>query len=93
MVHGRPYAMEWVAENVPQCGYCQSGQIMAAAALLEALDGPLDQQVLEFLAVAAHGVPSRVACSVIHARISASPRRMPDFTVPNGVPVDRAMSR
>src|SRR6266702_7455277 len=29
-----PVQVAWVAEDVPQCGYCQSGQIMAAAALL-----------------------------------------------------------
>lgn len=31
---GKALQDAWVAENVPQCGYCQSGQIMAAAALL-----------------------------------------------------------
>ncbi len=30
-----PLQKAWLAENVPQCGYCQSGQIMSAAALLE----------------------------------------------------------
>jgi len=30
-----PLQTAWVTHNVPQCGYCQSGQIMAAAALLE----------------------------------------------------------
>jgi aerobic-type carbon monoxide dehydrogenase small subunit (CoxS/CutS family) len=29
-----PLQRAWIAEHVPQCGYCQSGQIMAAAALL-----------------------------------------------------------
>ncbi|MBD4507122.1 (2Fe-2S)-binding protein, partial [Xanthomonas citri pv. citri] len=32
---GHPVQQAWVAESVPQCGYCQSGMIMAAAALLE----------------------------------------------------------
>ena len=31
---GKAVQDAWVAENVPQCGYCQSGQVMAAAALL-----------------------------------------------------------
>ena len=31
---GKAVQAAWVAENVPQCGYCQSGQVMAAAALL-----------------------------------------------------------
>ncbi len=30
-----PVQAAWIAENVPQCGYCQNGQIMTAAALLE----------------------------------------------------------
>ena len=34
--HDRSHPLQkaWIAENVPQCGYCQSGQLMSAAALL-----------------------------------------------------------
>ena len=35
----------WIAEQVPQCGYCQSGQIMAAAALLKTTPHPTDAQI------------------------------------------------
>ena len=35
----------WVAEQVPQCGYCQSGQIMTAAALLAKTPRPTDAQI------------------------------------------------
>jgi aerobic-type carbon monoxide dehydrogenase small subunit (CoxS/CutS family) len=35
----------WVAEDVPQCGYCQSGQIMAAAALLAKTPQPTDADI------------------------------------------------
>jgi isoquinoline 1-oxidoreductase subunit alpha len=35
----------WIAEQVPQCGYCQSGQIMAAAALLKKIPNPSDAQI------------------------------------------------
>lgn len=35
----------WIAEQVPQCGYCQSGQIMAAAALLKRNANPDDKQI------------------------------------------------
>ena len=35
----------WVAHQVPQCGYCQSGMIMAVAALLEQRPDPSDEQV------------------------------------------------
>ncbi|HUB30727.1 MAG TPA: (2Fe-2S)-binding protein [Terracidiphilus sp.] len=35
----------WVAEQVPQCGYCQSGQIMSAAALLATTKNPTDAEI------------------------------------------------
>src|SRR6201996_7932107 len=40
-----PAQKAWIAEQVPQCGYCQSGQIMAAAALLRQQPHPTDQQI------------------------------------------------
>ena len=41
----------WVAEQVPQCGYCQSGQIMTAAALLAAKTKPTDADIDQAMAV------------------------------------------
>jgi isoquinoline 1-oxidoreductase subunit alpha len=35
----------WIQEQVPQCGYCQSGQIMAAAALLSRVPNPTDKDI------------------------------------------------
>lgn len=35
----------WILEQVPQCGYCQSGMLMAATALLSATPAPSDQQI------------------------------------------------
>jgi isoquinoline 1-oxidoreductase subunit alpha len=35
----------WIAEDVPQCGYCQSGQVMAAAALLARVKAPTDADI------------------------------------------------
>jgi isoquinoline 1-oxidoreductase alpha subunit len=35
----------WIAEQVPQCGYCQSGMILAAAALLAANPAPSDEEI------------------------------------------------
>jgi aerobic-type carbon monoxide dehydrogenase small subunit (CoxS/CutS family) len=35
----------WVAEQVPQCGYCQSGQLMSASALLAKTPKPTDAQI------------------------------------------------
>ena len=37
----------WLAEQVPQCGYCQSGQIMSAVALLKATPKPTDENIEE----------------------------------------------
>ena len=40
-----PVQQAFVKEQVPQCGYCQSGQIMAAAALLKEHPNPTDEQI------------------------------------------------
>jgi isoquinoline 1-oxidoreductase subunit alpha len=42
-----PVQRAWVANNVPQCGYCQAGQIMQAAALLKETPKPTDQQITD----------------------------------------------
>jgi len=42
-----PIQQAWIALDVPQCGYCQSGQIMAAAALLAKTPKPNDEQIAE----------------------------------------------
>lgn len=44
-----PLQKAWIAEDVPQCGYCQSGQIMAAAALLAKNPRPSDAEITEFM--------------------------------------------
>ena len=40
-----PVQQAWIDEQVPQCGYCQSGQIMAAAALLDRIPSPTDADI------------------------------------------------
>jgi len=40
-----PLQQAWIAEQVPQCGYCQSGMIMAAAALLKETPKPSDDDI------------------------------------------------
>jgi len=40
-----PLQQAWIAEDVPQCGYCQSGQIMAAAVLLRENSDPTDADI------------------------------------------------
>jgi len=40
-----PVQRAWITHNVPQCGYCQSGQIMSAVALLKATPNPSDADI------------------------------------------------
>ncbi len=44
-----PLQKAWVAEQVPQCGYCQSGQIMQAAALLASNATPTREQIVDHM--------------------------------------------
>ena len=43
--NSHPVQQAWIAEQVPQCGYCQSGQIMAAVALLKKTPLPTDKDI------------------------------------------------
>lgn len=43
--NSHPVQQAWIAEQVPQCGYCQSGQIMAATALLKKNPAPTDSDI------------------------------------------------
>jgi isoquinoline 1-oxidoreductase alpha subunit len=45
-----PVQLAWEADNVPQCGYCQPGQIMQAAALLKQTPKPTDQEIVAAMA-------------------------------------------
>jgi len=45
-----PVQLAWMQHNVPQCGYCQSGQIMQAISLLRTTPKPTDEQIDEGMA-------------------------------------------
>lgn len=45
-----PLQEAWIEHDVPQCGYCQAGQIMSAAALLASNDKPTDSEIDQALA-------------------------------------------
>ena len=47
---GHPVQEAWVAHSVPQCGYCQSGQIMSAVSLLDKNPSPTDEQIKQGMA-------------------------------------------
>lgn len=44
-----PLQLAWIKHQVPQCGYCQSGQIMQAADLLSRNASPSDEEIVEFM--------------------------------------------
>ncbi len=68
---GQALQAAWIAEQAPQCGYCQSGQIMAAAGMIKEARGPLSrEQVLERMAgnVCRCGTYNQIAAAVVRAQ-------------------------
>jgi isoquinoline 1-oxidoreductase alpha subunit len=65
----RSHALQraWIAEQVPQCGYCQTGMLMAAAALLKAVPHPSDADIEQ-------GVTNLCRCGT-YARVRAAIRK------------------
>ena len=66
---GRAVQEAWVANEVPQCGYCQSGQIMSATALLAKVKRPSDAEIDEAMAgnVCRCGTYNRIRLAVRQA--------------------------
>ena len=64
-----PVQTAWVADQVPQCGYCQSGQIMQAAALLAKTPSPSDDQIDAAMSgnVCRCGTYQRIRAAIHHA--------------------------
>ena len=56
----------WIDHQVPQCGYCQSGQIMSAAALLSETPNPTDAEIESFMAgnICRCGMYSRIKAAI-----------------------------
>jgi isoquinoline 1-oxidoreductase alpha subunit len=69
-----PLQRSWIAHQVPQCGYCQSGMIMAAAALLHRIPNPDDEKIDEAITnICRCGTYGRVR-RAIHAAAEALPK-------------------
>ncbi len=68
-----PVQRAWRDQNVPQCGYCQSGQIMQAAAFLSKTPSPTDEQIDQAMAgnICRCGTYVRIRAA-IHAAAKAS---------------------
>ncbi|MBA2672198.1 (2Fe-2S)-binding protein [Ramlibacter sp.] len=63
-----PLQLAWIAEQVPQCGYCQSGMLMAAAALLERNPQPSDADIDQAMTnICACGTYQRVRAAIHRA--------------------------
>jgi isoquinoline 1-oxidoreductase subunit alpha len=63
----------WIAVQVPQCGYCQSGQIMAAVALIERTGTPSDAQIDEAMTnICRCGTYTRIRSAILAATGSAA---------------------
>ncbi len=68
---GKALRDAWIAEQAPQCGYCQSGQMMAAIHVIKQAQGPLThQQVLEQMAgnICRCGTYNQIAAAVVRAQ-------------------------
>lgn len=72
-----PVQQAWVRHDVPQCGYCQSGQIMSACALLAQKPKPTDQDIDEAMA-------GNICRCGAYQRIRAAIKDAADFGPPTG---------
>ena len=72
-----PLQVAWIEAQVPQCGYCQSGQIMQAAELLARNDDPSDEEIVR------HMNGNLCRCMAYHRitrAVKLAARRMSDIT-------------
>ena len=76
---GRAVQHAWISRQVPQCGYCQSGQIMSAAALLASVPTPSDAQIDAAMA----GNVCR-CCTYIRIRAAIRQAASPETTMQGG---------
>ncbi|HAH09976.1 MAG TPA: (2Fe-2S)-binding protein [Alphaproteobacteria bacterium] len=61
----------WIKHQVPQCGYCQSGQIMAATALLQAKPAPSEADIAEAMTnICRCGMYQRIRAAILDAAAS-----------------------
>ena len=80
-----PVQKAWLAMDVPQCGYCQSGQIMAAAALLAKKPHPSDADIDEAMTnICRCGTYQRIR-SAVHIAAGDKAETIGDYTVNNEV--------
>ncbi|HTJ26167.1 MAG TPA: (2Fe-2S)-binding protein [Candidatus Limnocylindria bacterium] len=70
--NSHPVQKAWIAERVPQCGYCQSGQIMAAVALLRKTPKPTDDEIAQAMSnICRCGTYDRIRSAIRRAAAEA----------------------
>lgn len=71
-----PLQVAWIAEDVPQCGYCQSGQIMSAAALLAKNPNPSEEDIVSAMSgnLCRCGTYNRIRKAIRRAANGGGPR-------------------
>ncbi len=63
-----PVQQAWIENDIPQCGYCQSGQIMTAASLLQRKPNPTDEDInLSMINICRCGTHSKIRKGIHHA--------------------------
>lgn len=71
--NSHPVQRAWIAEQVPQCGYCQSGQIMAAASLLKQNSKPSDVDIDQAMTnICRCGTYNRIRAAIHRAAATSS---------------------
>jgi isoquinoline 1-oxidoreductase alpha subunit len=72
-----PLQQAWIEHDVPQCGYCQAGQLMSAAALLERTPKPTDADIDAAMAgnICRCGTYQRIRAAIHSAAAKLAPRK------------------
>jgi isoquinoline 1-oxidoreductase subunit alpha len=73
-----PLQKVWIEMNVPQCGYCQSGMLMAAAALLKQIPRPTDADIDQYI--------TNICRCGTYPRVRAAIHRAADLQAQRGAP-------
>lgn len=78
----------WIEEQAPQCGYCQSGQIMTASALLAKNPNPSDAEIIEAMSgnLCRCGTYTRILAAIKKAAASGSPLEASPVASPEASP-------
>ena len=79
-----PVQQAWAELDIPQCGYCQSGQMMSAAALLETNSDPTDEEIVNYMSgnICRCGTYSKIQ-KAIRTASQLKQNLIPTQTLPN----------